>query len=895
MSVSPSTLDPGAILADRFVVQSPIAPGLYRAFDRTLGRLVALQLVDPQVARERREAIHAAVRAARLVLHPNVVLFHEFHEEPPPFYATELLYGESLEARLRRVGHLGADEVSGFVEALGGAVAAIHEAGVVHGQLRPRDIILRSDGSAVIALPALARVAAPAVTDARRDEQAYVAPESRHGGDPAAPSDVYALGAIAYHALYGLPPPLDPHLPDVSLSTTSLQLARLIGRCMDPSPSARPLAREVAVQARAEPPPLFSSTGSTPAIETEVSAVRRPIARSSSPLLFGAIGALTLTAVAMGVVWIGRARESSERLHLSVGAMTLSGEAGWGEAAFRRLLARALEEDRRIRLGTSSELGSEVSVEGLVELKGEEAAATLRTRPAHGGPWDLKCSGRGLAGAATRCASELARRLLGARPEPTPDADERREMREAGISTLPGYQTYLQARHAMHRSDWSVPVSDAFLKLGRIEPDCPFGVDAYWVEVPSTEQAMARLRQIVPRLPLGPPRLFAEVDLAFHDRDVGRVRSLAVEVRQKTPDSALAHEAVVNALLHLGLRTEARAFGEEALRRHPDWTAIWDEVLGQYEEDELRTEVARQFVEAQPELTLSHLVAAKALVTAGRSKEAAEEYRRAELLAPDDTQVSGGRAALELQEDRLAVAERYARRLLTLGPDGEVQGYLWLGDLKALRGRFGEAFKFWERGDEVSARRPTGWSQSAIVCAMSSRRNRLLTALELGDRDAMRRAADALARWVKLRSWNLGYQASGLMLAQIADWRAGTLDRGALDKFVEAYAADPKHAVTPPLLGMVRVVEAMHARDAAMGMQAARELADVAGPAEQYAAGFAFFLAGDLKAAQTRLKEVATRPFADTERAFKMLSPYHRIEALYRLAQIYEREKRMPE
>src|SRR5215510_12385253 len=177
MSASAATLEPGVVLADRFVMQSAIAPGLYRAFDRTLGRLVALQLVDPQVARERREAIHAAVRAARLVLHPNVVLFHEFHEEPPPFYATELLYGESLEA-------------------LGGAVAAIHEAGVVHGQLRPRDIILRSDGSAVIALPALARVAAPAVTDARRDEQAYVAPESRHGGDPAAPSDVYALGAI---------------------------------------------------------------------------------------------------------------------------------------------------------------------------------------------------------------------------------------------------------------------------------------------------------------------------------------------------------------------------------------------------------------------------------------------------------------------------------------------------------------------------------------------------------------------------------------------------------------------------------------------------------------------------------------------------------------------------
>src|SRR5262247_1181757 len=121
MSASAATLEPGVVLADRFVMQSAIAPGLYRAFDRTLGRLVALQLVDPQVARERRDAIHTAVRAARMVLHPNVVLFHEFHEGTQPFYATELLYGETLDARLRRVGRLAADEIGVMIETLAGA------------------------------------------------------------------------------------------------------------------------------------------------------------------------------------------------------------------------------------------------------------------------------------------------------------------------------------------------------------------------------------------------------------------------------------------------------------------------------------------------------------------------------------------------------------------------------------------------------------------------------------------------------------------------------------------------------------------------------------------------------------------------------------------------------
>src|SRR5437773_82441 len=139
MAAASAALEAGTILAERFVVQSSIAPGLYRAFDRTLGRLVALQLVDPAAVRERREPIRQAVRAARLVLHPNVVLFHEFHEESPPFYAIELLYGESLEARLRRVGHLEAAELSSLVESMADWVAVLHQASLVHRRLRLRD------------------------------------------------------------------------------------------------------------------------------------------------------------------------------------------------------------------------------------------------------------------------------------------------------------------------------------------------------------------------------------------------------------------------------------------------------------------------------------------------------------------------------------------------------------------------------------------------------------------------------------------------------------------------------------------------------------------------------------------------------------------------------------
>src|SRR5439155_24395998 len=102
----------------------------------------------------------------------------------------------------------------------------------------------------------------------------------------------------------------------------------------------------------------------------------------------------------------------------------------------------------------------------------------------------------------------------------------------------------------------------------------------------------------------------------------------------------------------------------------------------------------------------------------------------------------------------------------------------------------------------------------------------------------------------------------------------------------------PKYYAQTPRPYIVSCIETELAHVHAQGVKATRELSDVAGPAEQYAAGVTLMENGDLRAAEARLLEVAHKPFADTERAFKMMSPYHRVHALYRLGQLYERQKR---
>ncbi len=186
---------------------------VYRARHLKLERLVALKLLpytDP--AATARERFAAEARAVARMQHPNIVQVFEIGEfDGAPFVALELVAGGTLAARVAQ-NLLPPRDAAALVATLARAVQYAHDAGVVHRDLKPTNILLTESGEPKIADFGLAKELAGdsglTVSGAVIGTPSYMPPEQARGElaaiGPAA--DVYALGAILYDLLTGRPP-----------------------------------------------------------------------------------------------------------------------------------------------------------------------------------------------------------------------------------------------------------------------------------------------------------------------------------------------------------------------------------------------------------------------------------------------------------------------------------------------------------------------------------------------------------------------------------------------------------------------------------------------------------------------------------------------------------------
>jgi len=203
-------LEPGALLDGRFRIDELLAEGgmggVYRAWDGELERAVAVkvQLVhgDQAEVRFQREAeLTARLR------HPHVLQVHGSGTVGSQSYIVyELIEGaQTLEDAL------GARDLEGrldLLEQAAAGVAAAHAAGIVHRDLKPPNVLVRPDGSAVVADFGVAHVDASSLTTSGQllGTPAYMAPE-QVSGEPTTPAaDVWALGVLLYEVLYGRHP-----------------------------------------------------------------------------------------------------------------------------------------------------------------------------------------------------------------------------------------------------------------------------------------------------------------------------------------------------------------------------------------------------------------------------------------------------------------------------------------------------------------------------------------------------------------------------------------------------------------------------------------------------------------------------------------------------------------
>src|SRR6478672_659132 len=208
--------EPGLLIAGRYRLETVIGTGgmgqVWRATDETLHRPVAVKVLrahaqeaESFLERFRAEALHSAS-----LQHPNIVTVHDFGEgQHSAYLVMELVEGKPLSTIIRERKKLPPDEVRDILYQMAIALKAAHEAGVVHRDVKPANIVVDADGYARLTDFGIARaLEGSQLTQAGEflGTAHYVSPEQAQN-QPATPaSDLYSLAVIGHELLTGQPP-----------------------------------------------------------------------------------------------------------------------------------------------------------------------------------------------------------------------------------------------------------------------------------------------------------------------------------------------------------------------------------------------------------------------------------------------------------------------------------------------------------------------------------------------------------------------------------------------------------------------------------------------------------------------------------------------------------------
>jgi serine/threonine protein kinase/tetratricopeptide (TPR) repeat protein len=237
---------------------------VYQAWDQELGVAVALKVIrpdaieDPEATAELQRRFKRELLLARQVTHKNVVRIHDLGEiEGIKYITMSYIPGADLATILRREGRLSVPRTLRIARQVASGLAAAHEAGVVHRDLKPPNIMIDPDGNAVIMDFGIARSVGgggSTVAGTVVGTLAYMAPEQAKGEEADQRADIYAFGLILYDMLVGrrqpagktsalaelmtrmqqAPPPIrsaDPGIPE--------PVEQIVSRCLEPDRANR--------------------------------------------------------------------------------------------------------------------------------------------------------------------------------------------------------------------------------------------------------------------------------------------------------------------------------------------------------------------------------------------------------------------------------------------------------------------------------------------------------------------------------------------------------------------------------------------------------------------------------------------------------------------------------
>jgi hypothetical protein len=208
------SLEPGRAIGGYEIVGLVGTGGMgavYKAYQRTLARYVAIKIISSRAADEPgfKERFLTEGRAIARLRHPNIVTAFDFADDGGVAYlVSEFVDGGTLADQVGSA--LPLDYVLRMLGPLGGALDYAHSRGVLHRDVKPTNVLIQRDGTPVLTDFGLARILGPATgtsqTNAPLGTLEYMSPEAAAGKEIGPAADQYALGVIAYEMLTGEPP-----------------------------------------------------------------------------------------------------------------------------------------------------------------------------------------------------------------------------------------------------------------------------------------------------------------------------------------------------------------------------------------------------------------------------------------------------------------------------------------------------------------------------------------------------------------------------------------------------------------------------------------------------------------------------------------------------------------
>jgi len=332
---------------------------VYLAEHPAIGRKAAIKVLHPKLAADPEVVsrfFHEA-RASNAIRHPNIVEAYDYGTRPDgaPYIIMEYLEGESLSARLKRLGRLPLRAALEFGHQAAGALAAAHDKAVVHRDLKPDNLFVTADprvpgaeqikildfGIAKLAASVENEISHKTRTGVLLGTPLYMSPEQCLGvKDVDHRTDIYSLGCILHEMLSGTPPfnsegfgalvnmhineppvRVSKHRPDVPAAVDRLILRMLAKKADERFPTMSAVQQAIAPELARAPTPRPSELGSAISSDATVREMR---------------SATTLSAAASGRVGTEPGPSSRRRgLRVGLAAAVLLGAGGAAVVALR--------------------------------------------------------------------------------------------------------------------------------------------------------------------------------------------------------------------------------------------------------------------------------------------------------------------------------------------------------------------------------------------------------------------------------------------------------------------------------------------------------------------------------------------------------------------------------